>query len=419
MASLWLAVAMAGAQAPVLGIVDAEAPDSGGAKTRPPISQPSEGDQAPAVAGEPTASAEPPPPLWVELYSEGTHSSHENDNTSGFLDVKLGKRFGQTLPFDVYLKARAFRDQADFFWNNLAQAGAGFRVTLTKPVTLSFFAQATTGNYFRTGSETQGMQGLQTRIDRERAALNRVQADYQSLGTQVFTEKFTIMDTATTRAEINKLWNSLDTALTNRYQGGLAALDGKIDSLESAKDSLRAAMDSLALIPAGTQTEYQAGLIFQYGWGAPVNDASGPLFAFPWRFWGDVYSDCIYQAQRRHVQTRHGGDAYSDSLVSLDNLIVYANPDVGILLMDGRAGSAAAYVTAYAWFDTHRDWWNNLAMAGPGVRWQPWPALDFLVTAEYLWGRYYGRARAEEPLPYARAFSDVRIGANFWYGVGL
>jgi hypothetical protein len=178
-------------------------------------------------------------------------------------------------------------------------------------------------------------------------------------------------------------------------------------------------MDSAALIPAGNVMEFQAGLVFQKNWGDPVNGESGPWFAFPLRFWGNIYSDCIFQSLRRHVLTRHGGSTFSDSTVRLDNLIFYANPDVGILLMDGRAGSIAAYATGYLWFDTHQDWWNNLWMAGPGLSWQPLPILDFAFKAEYLWGAYYRKARKEDPLPYRKSFSDVRLAANFWYGLGF
>lgn len=378
-------------------------------------------DSSRAIINVPEAAPpdeDPKPPLWMEIYSEGTRSSHEDGNTSGFLDAKVGKRIDLPLPIDFYAKARIYRDQAGFFWNNLAMAGAGVRVTLKKPVTLSLFAQVMTGSYLRTDPAAADMQGIQSRIDRERTAIDAVQKDYQGLLNDVFVKGFTIKDTTTARAEIARLWDSLDASITQRYDS-LGGLDARLDSLESSKDSLAQRIDSLALVPYGNALEIEAGLVFQYGWGGPENEPDGPWFSFPFRFWGDLYSDCIFQSLSRHVLARNGGVTYADSLARFDNIIGYANPDVGLLLMEGRGGNVMAYATGYVWFDTHRDWWNNLFMGGPGLRWQPFPAVDFSATVEYLWGRYYGRGRKEDPLPYDRSFSDLRLSANFWYGLGF
>jgi hypothetical protein len=374
--------------------------------------------------------AEPPeedsrPPLWMEVYSEATRSQHEDENTSGFLDAKVGRRIRLPLPIDFYAKARLYRDQADFFWNNLALAGLGVRVTLPKPVTVSLFAQVMTGSYLRTHSAASDLQGLQTRLDQALlatgSAVDQFQGLVQSVANAGFLADFAVntSDTsAATRAEIRRLIKAADSTSFG-YLDTLDRIEANLNALQTSTDSLRGRMDSLGLVPAGTVIEFQAGLVLAYGWGGPQNEPDGPWFSFPFRFWGDLYSDCIFQSLSRHVVARNGGDTYSDSLVRLDNLILYANPDVGLLLMEGRAGNVTAYATAYAWFDTHEDWWNNLFMAGPGLRWQPIPAVDFAVNAEYLWGRYYGRERKEDPLPYDRSFQDFRLTANFWYGLGL
>src|SRR6185295_16399064 len=120
----------------------------------------------------------------------------------------------------------------------------------------------------------------------------------------------------------------------------------------------------------------------------------------------------------RHVRTRHGA-AYEDSAVHIRNIILYANPSAGWLVMEGKAGSVAAFASAYAWFDSHGDWWNNRAMAGPGLRYQPFRQVDLMIKAEYLWGGFYGRERKEDPNPFASSYSDTRITASFWLGLGI
>jgi hypothetical protein len=382
-------------------------------------------DSSRAIINVPEAAPpdeEPGPPLWMELYGEAAKSRHEDGNVSGFSDIKAGKRFKLPLPFaavlDIYGKARLNRDQADFYWNNQAMAGGGLRFTLLKPVSLTFFADAMTGSYLRTGSSAQSMQGLQNHLFQTNAALDAAAGKYVDLFNNM-SNRSPEFDTTLTRQDIIRRWDSVAILLHRTNDSAFGPIVRSLDSLQTEKDNLYQAMDSAALIPSGQVTQFQAGLVFWYGWGQPKSDAGSPWFSFPFRFWGEVYSDLIFQDISRHVMTRSGGDTYADSLVRLDNLIYYMNPDAGILLMDGRAGSAALYATAYVWYDSHSDWWNNLAMAGPGLRWQPFAPVDFVITAEYLWGRYYGRENAEDPNPYDRSFQDLRIGANFWYGLGF
>lgn len=355
---------------------------------------------------------EPPPPLWMETYSEGVYSKHEEDNAAGFTDVKLGKRFHAGIPVDLYAKARMHRDARDFFWNNHLDAGAGVRANLIpQGAALAVFAEALTGYYYRTSAGVGNLAGLQARLDRARASLDAMQSRFQGVQLSVF-RRAALGDTVFTQ----KALDSLDAVLT--AQGlTLSGLDAYLDSVESTRDSLRQVGDSLAAIPAGPLTEYRAGFVFWYGRGQ--EPAEGPRLAFPFRFWCDVYADGIFSALSRTVQSRQADDTYKDSTASFNNFIFYANPDVGLVLMDGPGGSLAAYATAYAWFDTHGDWWNNRAMAGPGLRHKPFQAFDLVFAFEYLWGAYYGRERKEDPNPYARTFQDLRLQASFWYGLGF
>ncbi|GEM_PF-2701504 len=357
-------------------------------------------------------------PLWMDAYSEGVFSRHDDGNLSGFSEFKVGKRFPSRFPVDLYLKTRLYRDQRDFYWNNRVDAGAGARVSLLKKVSLTVFGEVVGGQYLRLSSGVMGFGGLQGRIDGNRAALDAAQKEFQAMYKEIFQADL-LNDNDINRQTIAHL----DTT-GNIHLQSLARLNARLDSLETSKDSLNQVMDSLGLIPAGPVVEYRAGLVFWHAWGQDVEGDGGggaaeQAFRFPFRFWGEIYSDWIFSSLSRHVRTRGEGDAYRDSLAQFRNLIFYANPDVGMMLMEGRAGSVSAYGTAYVWFDTHKDWWNNLAMMGPGLRYKPLAALDLVFKAEYLWGRYYGRERKEDPNPYARDLQDVRLTGNFWYGLGI
>jgi hypothetical protein len=355
-------------------------------------------------------------PLWMESYGEGVFSRHDDRNLSGFAEYKIGKRFHAGVPVDVYLKTRLYRDQRDFYWNNRVDGGAGARVSLLKKVSLTVFGEVVGGQYLRLSSGTVAFDGLQTRIDRNRTAIDGAQKDFQAMYKEIF-QAHLLGDDAVNRQAIAHL-DTTGSALL----GSLARLNSRLDSLETSKDSLNQVMDSLGLIPAGPLTEYRAGLVFWHGWGADgggeAEGGSAARFRFPLRFWGEIYSEWIFSSLSRHVRTRGGGETYRDSVARFRNLIFYANPDVGAMVMEGLAGSLSAYGTAYVWFDTRKDWWNNLAMAGPGLRYKPLGMLDLVFKAEYLWGRYYGRERKEDPNPYARNLKDLRITGSFWYGLG-
>jgi hypothetical protein len=368
-----------------------------------------------AAEEEEEEDGESPQPLWMDTYGEGVYSRHDNRNLSGFTEFKLGKRVNLGIPTDFYLKTRLYRDQRDFFWNNRADVGLGARIPLLKKVSLQLFGEVIGGQYLRLSSGTLGSEGMQARIEKNRAAINVAQGEFQAMYKEIF-EANLINDRNVDRKTISRL----DTT-GNTHLATLSRLNDHLDSLETSQDSMASVMDSLALIPAGSLREYRAGLIFWYGWGqdAAGQEAPRPRVSFPARLWGEIYSDWIFSSLGRHVRTRGPDDIYRDSVARFNNLIFYANPAAGMMVMEGIAGSLAAYATGYVWFDTHKDWWNNLAMAGPGLRYKPLPMLDLVFKAEYLFGRYYGRERPEDPNPYDANLQDLRITGSFWYGMGI
>lgn len=393
----------------------AQAPASAASKSAPETS----GPEMTALASEEPSGvvAEPAPPLWMDVYGEGVRSSHEENNAAGFTEAKTGKRFNLGRPFDVYVKARLGRDQKAFFWNNRADVGVGARVHLLDRVSLILFGEAVAGHYFRTEPGVFAAGGIQMGIERNRAALESTRKEFQAVYARILEmDPFFITPDD---PKYEKQWKDLK----NLAQGtldSLTRLDNSIDALEAVHDSLMGALDTQALLPSGPLWEYRGGLVFWHGWGQRVEGGNArPAFAFPLRFWGEVYSDCIYSALRRHVQSRNSQGTLADSVAHLDNLIAYANPDAGVVLMEGPAGDVAVYATAYLWLDTHADWWNNRAMAGPGLRYKPFGSLDLAFTGEYLFGRYYGRERNEDPNPHGQAFQDLRLSLSFWYGLGL
>jgi hypothetical protein len=365
------------------------------------------------AAGEGDGEAQVPPALWLETYGEGVYSRQEDNNLAGFADWKVGKRLPGPLRADVYAKIRLYRDQRDFFWNNRADGGLGVRVPLLRKVALTAFAEATWGRYLSLASGAVPMDRLQARIESNRAAIDQVQNNFEAMYQEVFKANI-LTDPDSDRVALNRL-----ETLGDKQRTALERLNGKLDSLQTAKDSLRQVMDSIALVPAGEVVEYKAGLVYWQGWGGPAEVLPAAWFAFPLRPWGEIYADAIASSLERHVGSRRANGEYADSVAHIRNIILYANPSVGWLVMDGKIGSLTAYATAYAWFDTHRDWWNNRAMGGPGLRFQPFREIDLSVKAEYLWGRYYGRERKGDPNPYAAAYTDTRVTASFWHGLGI
>lgn len=351
------------------------------------------------------------PPLWLETYGEGVYSRQEEDNLAGFADWKVGKRLPGPLRIDLYAKIRLYRDQRDFYWNNRADGGFGIRLPLLRKVSLTAFAEASWGHYLSLSSSNRPEARLQGLIEANRVAIENAEKQTQGIYSSVWLAN-QLKDKQTDRETLEKL----DT-LANRL---LDSLSGNLDALETTRDSLYDVMDAMALVPTGEVTEYKAGLVFWRGWGGPGSDgaSTGRWFTFPFRPWGDAYADCIASSLSRHVRVRHGSE-YVDSLVRINDVILYANGSAGWTVVDGKMGSMAAFASAYAWLDTRGDWWNNRASGGLGLRYQPFRELDLAIKAEYLAGGYFGRERGEDPNPYRQAFTDTRITAGFWHGLGM
>lgn len=354
-------------------------------------------------------------PLWMDTYGESVYSEHEAQNLAGFSEFKIGKRIPIGMPIDLYAKMRIYRDKQNYYWNNRADGGLGARIPLLKKLSLSLFGEIVSGQYLHLSTGTLTLDHLQGRIEQNRGVIDAAQKEFQAMYQEIF--KANLLDDNTFNRQTLR---NLDTAGSVHLKT-LVKLNAQLDSLETAKDSLVQVMDSVALVPAGSILEYRGGLLFWYGWGTTSEEEkkNGPWISFPFRFWGDIYSDCIFSSMSRHVLTRGGGVNYHDSLAIFRNLIYYANPNVGLMIAEGKIGSIAAYAAAYVTFDSHKDWWNNVALIGPGIRYVPFQHLDFILKGEYLAGRYYGRQRKDELLPYPRYFRDLRVTASCWYGLGV
>lgn len=373
------------------------------------------GAQETSVVREASGPDAEAPALWLEVYGEGVYSRHEDGNVAGFTEAKAGKRLPGPLPADIYARLRVYRDRAGFYWNNRADGGFGARVSLARRFSLLAFAEAAWGGYLGQGSAAASLGRAQARRAGLADTLAAVQERfYKGLYGTIF-DANSAPGAATDRQALDRAELQGDST-----RKALAALSDQADALARALDSAQQTLDSIALIPQGAVSEYKAGFVFWHGWGhAGDGPAPAAWFAFPGRFWGEIYADGIYSALSRRVQMRGTDGAYRDSTERFRNLVLYANPAVGFLVLDGRLGGAAVYAGGYAWFDTHRDWWNNLAMAGPGIDYAPFRGVDLSIKAEWMWGAYYGRERAQDPNPYPGTFSDARVTASFWHGLGM
>jgi hypothetical protein len=195
------------------------------------------------------------------------------------------------------------------------------------------------------------------------------------------------------------------------------SLSSSIDRLQNYIDSLQQVTDSLLSIPAANVTDYRAGLVFWKGWGGDGGTLSAPLF--PFRFWGDLYGEVIFLYSRRQIQTRNLLNQYVRSENKYADLICSLSPKLGFVIMDGAGGSVVAYSALRAIVDTRGDWWNNVGSVSAGLRYKPIRSLDFVMTGEYVLGSYFGRHYGDDVNPNKPTFSNLKIGVNFWYGLGL
>ncbi len=355
-----------------------------------------------------TNSAEVTAPLlWMDLYSEGVYDKEEERNTSGFMAMQLGKRFDFFLPIDIYGKAHFDRDIQNKYWNNRTDLGFGYRISFLQKMSLQFFQEIRWGQYLRKDNTQLSLQSVQNNSGKIRETIANMENQYRSLEQQNF-----YLNSLGIPVEGKALQQSLDSLKT-----AFSHVNSSLDSLDAAKDSLQQVADSIALIPTGTFMDIKTGLVFWTGWGK--NGVFNNWIGFPFRFWGDVYAEGIFSFHTRKVLQRNAQNNYQDSSIRLMNFVFYVNPDLGFVMAEGKWGMLINYATAYASYDTHRDWWNRKIMGGPGIRWEPASSLNFALCAEYLWGNYFGENRTEDPNPNDKQFTDLRLSANFWYGLGI
>lgn len=179
-------------------------------------------------------------------------------------------------------------------------------------------------------------------------------------------------------------------------------------------------VDGAPAVPTGFFTEMRAGLKQRFAWGQVAEDiyAEPPLFSFPWRSWGLLRSDLLVTALNRLEAHRTGPDILHHRAY-YDNVAASLHPDIGVLVMEGQAGDLAAYATGQVRINTLGDWWDDLAMAGPGLAYQPLHGVDLWLKAEYLTGTYLWNGRKSDPRPYPRKIGDLRIFLDLKYELGI
>ncbi len=199
------------------------------------------------------------------------------------------------------------------------------------------------------------------------------------------------------------------------------SLSAEIVGGEYLRSSFAAELaDGAPAVPTGFFTEMRAGLSQRFAWGHVPEDiyAEPPLFAFPLRFWGQLRSELLLSSLNRLEAFRAGADVLHHRAF-YQNASVSLHPDMGFLLMEGGAGDLAAYATGQVRVNTLGYWWDNLAMAGPGLAYQPLHAVDLWVKAEYLTGEYFRSGRKSDPRPYPKKIRDLRIFLDLKYDLGI
>jgi hypothetical protein len=172
-------------------------------------------------------------------------------------------------------------------------------------------------------------------------------------------------------------------------------------------------------VPLGFFMEYRGALQADYSWGRKSeNIYAATPFTFPFRYWGRVRSELDYARLSRRESSRTDSEVTTRS-VDYQNVSLSLHPDAGFLLMEGMAGNLAAYATAQLRVNTFGEWWNDLAVAGPGFSYQPFPGAELYFKAEYLMGRYLWNGRKSDPRPYPVGIRDLRLFFDLKYDLGI
>ncbi len=98
-----------------------------------------------------------------------------------------------------------------------------------------------------------------------------------------------------------------------------------------------------------------------------------------------------------------------------DNLISFSHTKPGIRISGLWGRTAEFYVLLRYGKDQHRDFWNNRAEIGLGLRMKLAKKV-FIAPYVELLGGYYMKIPDKYPQPEQKKYDDVRTGLLFWYG---
>jgi hypothetical protein len=190
------------------------------------------------------------------------------------------------------------------------------------------------------------------------------------------------------------------------------------DAQNTLDESAFNRLDSLMAIPEGNVNELRSGMIFWTGWGNE-RDAATPRFSCPWRFWGDIYAEAIGLGLRRDVFTRTNDTAYARTREQYDNGFLTAAPKIGMVVAENLWGACVVYIGAHVAKDLDNEQWANWVAIAPGITWRMSGLAALNIKAELLRGRYFSSDTSVETDRYHSPITEVRINADFWYGLGM
>lgn len=122
---------------------------------------------------------------------------------------------------------------------------------------------------------------------------------------------------------------------------------------------------------------------------------AGRKLGFGALHWGELYGEAIYD---------HRND---------DNVIGMLDIKDGFRIAPIFGRDLILYGKLRAYKDANRDFWDNRAEVGPGLRIQPIPGLGLVAFGEYLFGWYYG-IEGKDPNPYGSHYDGGSAGFLFW-----
>jgi len=98
-----------------------------------------------------------------------------------------------------------------------------------------------------------------------------------------------------------------------------------------------------------------------------------------------------------------------------DNFISYSNSRLGLRISGIRKMTLELYILARYGRDLHKDFWNNRAETGFGLRLRFFSRVFLALYTESIRG-YYLKVSDEYPQANENTYDDFRTGLIFWYG---